>query len=157
MRVKQIMSQPVITVREEATLEQIAKIMLEHRIACVPVVNDSGVMVGVVTESDFTAKEKRFPFTSFRVPQLFGQYIDKGEVDPIYQAARDITAREVMTAQVISVTENEFVRVVLEQMLHHKINHIPVVRDGVPVGIVARHDLLKMMLGHKLEATLDAE
>lgn len=157
MRVKQIMSQPVITVREEATLEQIAKIMLEHRIAYVPVVNDRGVIVGVVTEADFTAKEKRVPFTRFSLPELFGQYLDQGEVDPIYHAARNLTAREIMTAQVITVTEDELVRVVLEHILHHHINHIPVVRDGIPVGMVARHDLLKMMLEHKLEAAIDAE
>lgn len=155
MRVKQIMSQPVITVREEATLEEVAKIMLAHRIACVPVVNDAGVIVGVVTESDFTAKEKSFPFAGFSLPQLFGHFIDKGEVDSIYQAARNITAREIMTTQVISVTENELVRAVLEQMHKHQINHVPVVRNGVPVGIVARHDILKMMLEPEIKAAID--
>jgi CBS domain-containing protein len=149
MLVKEIMTQPVIVVREEAALEEIAKTMLEHRIACVPVVNEGGAIVGVVTESDFTAKEKRVPFTRYLLPQLFGQYLSDGEVDPIYQAARSITAQEIMSTKVITVTEDDLVRVVLEQMLHHHVNHIPVVRDRVPVGIIARHDLLKMMLAEE--------
>jgi CBS domain-containing protein len=140
------MTQPVVVVREDSTLKEIAKTMLERRIACVPVVNESGAIVGIVTESDFTAKEKRMPFTKYSLPQLFGQYLSDGEVDPIYQASRSITAREIMSEHVITVTEDDLVRMVLEKMLQHNVNHVPVVKDGEPVGIVARHDLLKMML-----------
>jgi CBS domain-containing protein len=124
----------------------------------VPVVNDSGVLVGIVTESDFTAKEKWLPFARFSIPQLFGHYLSTEEVDPIYQAARNIAAREVMSTHVNTVTEDEMVRVVLEQMLRHNINHVPVVRDGLPVGIVARHDLLKMILEqeHQKDPAKDA-
>jgi CBS domain-containing protein len=126
-------------------LGEVAKIMLEHRIACLPVVDDKGMIVGVVTESDFAPKGKRWPFTSILLPHLFGEFLDQGEVDPIYQAARKITAGEIMHQRVVTVTEDELVRTVLEHTLHHRINHVPVVKDGVPVGMVARHDLLKLM------------
>lgn len=146
MKVKEIMAQPVITTSEESSLEEIAKIMLQHRIACVPVVNASSKLVGLMTESNFTAKEKWLPFTRLSLPQLFGDYLGSGEVDSLYEAARKITAREVMSTGVITVTEEELVRVVLEKMVRHGVTNIPVVRDDVPVGMVARHDLLKMML-----------
>ncbi len=154
MKVREIMSHPVITVSEDTSLEEIAKIMLQHRIACVPVVDADSKLVGIVTESNFTAKEKWLPFTRLSLPQLFGDYMGSGEVDSIYQAARTITAREVMSTSVIAVTEEELVRVVLEKMVGNSVAHIPVVRDGVPVGMVTRHDLLKMMLEHenKLES-----
>ena len=146
MKVKEIMAQPVITVSEDSSLEEIAKMMLQHRIACVPVANASSKLVGLVTESTFTAREKWLPFTRLSLPQLFGHYLGTGEVDSIYEAARRITAREVMSTNLITVTEDELVRVVLEKMLRHGVNNIPVVKDGVPVGMVTRHDLLKMML-----------
>lgn len=149
MKVKEIMAQPVITVGEDSTLEEIAKTMLQHRIGCVPVVNAGSKLVGLVTESSFTAKEKWVPFTRLSLPQLFGDYLGSGEVDSIYLAARKITAREVMSTAVITVTEEDLVRMVLEKMVKHSVTHFPVLRGGVPVGIVTRHDLLKMMLERK--------
>lgn len=146
MKVKEIMAQPVITVGEDSSLEEIAKIMLQNRIACVVVVDASSKLVGLVTESNFTAHEKWLPFTRLSLPQLFGDYLGSGEVDSIYRAARKITAREVMSTSVIAVTEEETVRVVLEKMVKHGVTHIPVLLDGSPVGMVTRHDLLKMML-----------
>ena len=146
MKVERIMSRPVITVGEDATLEEVARIMLQHRIACVPVVDANSAVVGIVTEASFTAKEKWVPFTRLSLPQLFGNYLGAGEVDSFYEAARKITAREVMSAGVTTVNEDALVREVLEKMLNREVNHVLVVKDGVPVGIVARHDLLKMLL-----------
>jgi CBS domain-containing protein len=51
-----------------------------------------------------------------------------------------------MNHYVVTVTEADSVEKVVELMLHHDVNRIPVVRDGTPVGIVARHDLLRLML-----------
>jgi CBS domain-containing protein len=149
MNVTEIMSKPVITVGEDSTLEEIARLMLQHRIACVPVVNGNSKLVGLVTESTYTAREKFLPFAGVSLSQLFGHYLGKEEVDKIYEAARKIKARDVMDTHVTSATEGELVRQVLEKMVKHSVTHVPVLRDGVPVGMVARHDLLKMMLERK--------
>jgi CBS domain-containing protein len=146
MKVKGIMTQPVVTVSEDSTLAEIAEIMLENRIGCVPVVNANSKLVGIVSDSTFTARQKWVPFTRLSLPQLFGDYLGQGEVDSIYDAARNMTAGQIMSPDVITVTEEALVRDVLEKMLKHGVNHILVVRDEIPVGIVARHDLLKMML-----------
>lgn len=66
MKVSEIMSHPVITVREDATLEEVARIMLDHRFGSVPVVNEPGTMIGIITESDFAAKAKEFPLPLLR-------------------------------------------------------------------------------------------
>ena len=73
MKVREIMVQAVVLVRESATLEEIARIMLEKRIGCVPVTNDRGQLSGIITESDFTAKERGIPFSTYRAPQILGQ------------------------------------------------------------------------------------
>lgn len=146
MRVRDIMTQPVITVNEDTTLEEIAQIMLQHRIACVPVLNDNSKLVGTVTESIFTAKEKWLPFAGMSLTELFGTLLGKEQVDSVYEGARKIKAREIMNTAVLTVSEEDLVREVLEKMLRHSVGHILVVRDGLLVGIVARHDLLKMML-----------
>jgi CBS domain-containing protein len=154
MKVKEFMSQPVITVRENTTLEEVARTMLSHHFGCVPVVDKQGKISGIITESDFAAKEKGFPFSTFRAPRVLGQWLSREGVERIYEAARQMTASEIMHSQVVTVTEEQAMDEVVELMLHHDINRIPVVRDGVPVGMIARHDLLRMMISKKSRAKI---
>jgi CBS domain-containing protein len=145
MKAREIMLQPVVTVREDDSLEEVARTMLQHRIGCVPVVNHLGELGGIITQPDFAAKEKGIPFSTFRAPQVLGQWLTSEGVERIYGAARQMTAREIMRTQVVTVTEEDSVNKAVELMLRHDINRIPVVRDGKLVGIIARHDLLKLM------------
>jgi CBS domain-containing protein len=146
MNAKDIMTQPVITAKEDTTLEQIARAMLEHRIGCVPIVDSAGRICGIITESDFTEKEKCVPFSTFRAPQLFGDWVSRDGLEKVYRAARQIVARDVMTRSVATAGEDDSVHQVTAKMVRHDVNRIPIVRDQKPVGIVARHDLLKMMV-----------
>lgn len=75
MNVKEIMTQPALVVAETATLEEVARFRLEHRIGCVPVVNGKGKLSGIITESSFAAQEKSLPFSTFRAPQVLGQWL----------------------------------------------------------------------------------
>lgn len=150
MKVKEIMTAPVIVGEEENTLEEIAHIILDNKIGCVPIVGKDGKMVGIITETDFMVKERCVPFSRFNAPQLFGRWMPKEGVEQAYRSARELMAKEIMSERVVSVTEEDRVDQVIEEMLKHDYNHIPVVRDGVPVGIVTRHDILKMALDEDL-------
>jgi CBS domain-containing protein len=145
MKVAEIMSQPVVTIRENASLEDAARLMLDKNIGCLPVVDESGKLRGIVTESNFTAKEKGVPFSTFRAPQLLGQWMSDKNVEQIYDAARRIAIKEIMTAPVIFLQEDDRINKAVELMLKHNINRLPVLRGDVPVGIVARHDLLRLL------------
>lgn len=78
MKLREIMTRPVITIREDTPLQEVAQIMLEHRIGGVPVINESGDLTGIVTESDFTAKEKCVPFSMFRVSAVVRHVVGQG-------------------------------------------------------------------------------
>jgi CBS domain-containing protein len=145
MKVKEIMIQPVIVIRESDSLEEAALTMLEHRIGCLPVVNEEGEITGIITESDFTAKRKGVPFSTFSAPQLFGQWMDEQSIDRLYGTARTMTVGEIMRREAVTVTENDSLAVVLDRMLRHNITRVPVVRNRAPVGILARHDLLRLV------------
>ncbi|MDX2031176.1 MAG: CBS domain-containing protein [Blastocatellia bacterium] len=145
MQIKEFMSHPVTVVQENTTLEEIARTLLERNIGCVPVVDAQGKVSGIITESDFAAREKGIPFSTFRAPQLFGQWMNKGTVERMYETARKMTAKEIMRHPVVTLTENQGAEEAIELLLKHDINRVPVVRDGVPVGIVSRHDLLRLM------------
>lgn len=146
MQIGECMTQPVVTVREDTTLEEVARTMLEHRIGGVPVVNAQGRLCGIVTESDFAAHEHGVPFSTFRAPQVFGHWLGSETLAQIYETARRRTAREIMHSDVITVTEAQPVEDAVALLLRHEIHRLPVVRAGVPVGMIARHDLLRLML-----------
>ena len=145
MDVREIMKTPVITVQENCSLEAAAKIMLEQRIGCLPVVNGQGEVCGIVTESDFAAKERGIPFSLFRFPQVFGKWMPKQGVERMYEAARNMTVDEIMTRNVVFVQEDASLETLLESMLRSRYHRIPVVRGKTPVGVVARHDLLGLV------------
>ena len=148
MKITDIMTQPVVMVREETTLEEIARLMLGRGIGSVPVVDAQGKLRGIVTRSDFTGKERSLPFSAYQMPQLFGHWVSREGIEQIYAAGRRMTAREIMSAPVVTATEDESVTEVVHRLLRHDIHQLPVVRDGAPIGMVARQDLLKLLLHH---------
>ncbi len=149
MIVRELMVQPVIVVREGTTLEEVARTLLERRIGCVPVVDAQGRLTGIVTESDFAAKEQGIPFCAFSIyrhPQVLGEWLPREGVDRLYRQARTMTAKDIMSTQVVTASDDEPIEEIIQRMLEHKVHRIPVVRDGKPVGMVARRDLLLMMV-----------
>jgi CBS domain-containing protein len=100
----------------------------------------------IVTESDFGAKERGVPFSTLRLPQLFNQWMPPREIERIYEAARTTTAGEIMSMDLVVASEETPVDEMVRHMIYRDINHVPVTRDGVPVGIISRHDLLQMMV-----------
>lgn len=146
MQVKEIMSHPVIVVSEDDTLEHVARVLLDNNIGGVPVVDSAGLITGIITESDFGAKEKSIPFSTFRSAQVLGQWLSGSQIDKIYAAARDRRASEIMSRQVKVVSESDPVEKAAELLLKYDITRLPVVRGSQPVGLIARRDLVKLMV-----------
>lgn len=150
MKLKEIMSTPVITIGNDANVLAVATIMLHNGIGCVPVVNDLDDLVGLVTKTDFVAHEKALPFSNFSAPQLLGHWL-KAESETIYELARTTPVSEIMRKSPICLSEDDLVVTFLEKIISDGITHAPVLRDNVLIGIVAQQDLLKMVV-HMSEA-----
>lgn len=143
---KDVMSSPAVTVSQDASLADVARLMLEREIGSVLVTDAAGKLVGILTDGDFAGRQVRIPFSAFRLPSVFGKWLgDEKEVEAVYAAARAHAAREVMSSPVHSVAEDDGIDTAIARMLEHDVKHLAVVRDGKPVGMVARHDLLKLM------------
>jgi CBS domain-containing protein len=148
MNVSEIMRRSVVIVRRFDSLEQAAKLMLQHNLRGLPVVDAEGKICGFISVSDYLAKDKHFPFSRYSALQLFGKWVPMEGIEQIYEEARAITVDQVMSAPALTVKEDDPVEELIELMLSYGLSRIPVVRDGTPIGIVARFDLLKMMI-HK--------
>lgn len=147
MRVAEIMSTPVITVSEDALAPTVATVMQTHDIGAVVVVDAQGRLRGLITESDFTGIGRCVPFSLALAPVIFGaRAATPAELERIYAMARTLPARAFMSEVVQTAEEREDVAAVVHRMLAGGLKHVPVVRDGRPVGMVARHDLLKLLV-----------
>jgi len=146
MKAGDIMTSPVETVREDCSLEDAARTTLDRGIGCLPVVDADGALAGVLTESDFAAKEKGIPFSLYRFPQVFGDWLPKQGVEKMYAAARSRVVRDFMSRRVETVNETDDLETVLTKMQRTGFHRLPVVSNGVPRGIITRHDLLRLMV-----------
>lgn len=137
---------PLKTVRRDTSLAEAAHLLLDHRYGCLPVVGDAGRLCGIVTESNFAARERGVPFSTLFLPQVFNEWMPPEGIERLYQAARTTRADDIMSTDPATVSEETSVEEVIEQMRYRDINHVPVIRDGIPVGIISRHELLQMMV-----------
>ncbi len=146
MQAKDFMSQPPVTIDENATAEDAAMLMIACRIDCLPVVDATGVLRGIITPSDFATNDAGIPFSIIRAPQLFGQWLPPGGVAEVYRTARNTRVGDIMKSPVTTCREDTGLDAVVKMLVDNRIHHVIVVRGQTPVGVVARHDLLRAMM-----------
>lgn len=144
--VEMIMSAPPVTIEPAANLAEAAERMISRGVGSLLVVDTGGQLIGILTDGDFTARRAGFPFSTFRAPQVLGEWLGDEGVERLYREVRRRRVSDVMSTRLCTVEAGEHVEQVLRLMLEHDIKHVPVVDDGRPIGIVARHDLLKLLL-----------
>lgn len=142
MRAKDIMTTPVVSVAPETGISEVARLLLERRISAVPVIQGDGRLLGVVSEGDFLRRaEGDRPHGSWWL-RLFS---DPGNNAAEYVKTHGRTAADVMTRNVITVTEDASAGDVARLLETKRIKRVPVLRDGKVVGIVSRADLLRSL------------
>lgn len=114
MIARDIMTTNVITVGEDLKILEVCKVLTEKRVSGVPVVSKEGKLLGVVTERDLLLH------------------------NPLVTSVKDI-----MTKQVVTVTEDTPAEEISRLLLAHSIKRVPVIRGEKIVGIVSRLDILK--------------
>jgi len=145
MLVKDVMTSDVISIGLNAKVIDAAKLMSEKKIGSLPVVNDSGLVVGIMTESDFIGKQESIAH-GYAIPSLLGEWLHGASVEEIFSEAKDKTVDQVMTANPTTITADTPLTVAVQKMLKQDISRIPVVDKGHLVGIIAKRDVLKAVL-----------
>jgi CBS domain-containing protein len=145
MQARELLTCPVISVEHDTNVADIAKAMVDHRVGCVPVVDSEGKLCGIVTQSDFGGDQHGVPYSMELLLEIISGATPPERIDDLRRQARDTTAEQIMVTEVITAVEDTPVEEIARNMLRYDIDHIPIVRDGVPVGLVARHDFLRML------------
>ncbi len=141
-KVKDIMSKNVVTISPKATVEELARLLIKHKISGVPVVDNAKNLVGIVTENDLINQNKRLHIPT--IIRLFDAFIVFGS-GRMQEEIKRMTASkvdEICTKEVVSITEETSLEEVATIMSEKNIHLLPVVRDSVVVGIVGKADVV---------------
>lgn len=147
MLVRDIMTRDVITTHAEAKVEKVSQMLIDNKISGIPVVDENNKLLGIITEKDLMVKagELKVPFYL----TLFDSIIFLENPIRFNNNLKKFTAsrvKDAMTTHVYTVEEESEVSEAVTIMQKHKINRVPVVRNGKLVGIVTRNDIMKTLV-----------
>ena len=144
LKAKDIMTQNVITVRQSDTIEELARLLVEHRISGAPVVDGKGNLIGIVTENDLIRKNKRFHIPT--IIRLFDAFIMLQSQSMIEEEIKAMAAEavgDIYSKQPVTVSEETPVDEIATIMSERKVHLIPVV-DGKKIrGIIGKIDVIR--------------
>lgn len=150
LKANDIMYGAVVTVTPDHTVQEAAALMVEHGISGLPVVDKTGTLVGIVSESDLMrhAEAGTDHHRSWWLRALMGRESLAREY--VKENARRIA--DVMTKTLITATPDTPVRELAETLERNSIKRVPVVANGKVVGIVSRANLLRALARGELTA-----
>jgi CBS domain-containing protein len=131
--VKDLMTTEVVAVRRETTFKEMAAVLRRYRVSALPVVDDAGRVLGVVSEADLLAKE------ALSDPGPVAELVHHKDL----RKAEGLTAGELMTSPPVTATPDDPVEQAARMMHFMRVKRLPVVNSGMQlVGIISRADVL---------------
>ena len=144
MKASEIMTRRVLTVAQDQSVVDAARLMLKRRVSGLPVVSATGELVGMITEGDLL---RRAETGTERVRAGWLQFVlGPGRAAEEFTRARGRRVSEVMSAPACATTEDASLDEVVRLMERHRIKRLPVLRGGKIVGIVSRANLMQALL-----------
>ncbi len=148
LKVKDIMTKEVVTVTKETTVMELAEIFAKRHLSSLPVVDQDGVLVGIVTETDLVEQDKNLHIPT--VISIFDWVIYLESDKKFEKELKKMTGRtvgDIYSADVVTVTPDSSIADVADLLSSRKINALPVVAGNKLAGIVSRIDLIRSMAG----------
>lgn len=151
MKIGSVMTKDVVTLLQEDTIRSASLKMAEKGISGAPVINGDGKLIGMLSEADVlrslktTKKTLQMVFPSLSsIGVSFREQLTEKEALEAYQEVENMTVKELMTLDVVTVSSDDELRDAISQMVAKGINRLPVVdKMGKVVGIITRGDILR--------------
>jgi CBS domain-containing protein len=148
MMARDVMVSPVVTVKASASVKEVAKLLLERHISAVPVVDDQGKVIGIVSEGDLLHRaeagtEQR---RSWWLLGLTGEITLLEE----YVKAHALKVVDVMTTKVISAAPETPLHQLAELLQANSIKRVPIEKNGQLLGIVSRANLVQVVAADRV-------
>jgi CBS domain-containing protein len=152
MKVREIMDPEPVTVTPDDDVEHVLRLLRGHRLDGVPVVNEGGRCVGIVTEADLVLTDEQGDLHLPHYIELFGGVIYLEPLRRFEERLRKAVASKVvdmMTADPVTVEADASVEEAARLIATRKHNRLPVVEHGRLVGVVTRVDVLEALHGER--------
>jgi len=143
MRAMDVMTSEVITVGQNTSVQTVAKLLAERGISAVPVVDRENRVIGMVSEGDLLHRAETG--TERRRSWWLDMMASTNKIAGDYVKSHSGKVRDIMTRDLISVTETTPVADIAVLLETNRIKRVPVVRDGKLVGIVSRANLVRAL------------
>jgi CBS domain-containing protein len=145
MNARDVMTRDVVSVKSDTPMRKIAALLVEKRISGVPVIDGSSAPIGMVSEGDLIGRSEAE--REARQDWWLTTLAEGEAVNPEFLASLNYpSARDLMSAPVISIAEETSLGEIAELLTTHRIKRVPVVCDGRLVGIVSRADLVRALV-----------
>ncbi len=146
LRVRDIMTADAVTASVDTSVGRIAQLMDKGSISGVPVVDETGRVIGIVTDFDLVVRNTRIDPPPF-LPLLEGRIPleTQGHFERRIRHMVGTEARDVMTEEVWTIGPDESIEALAELMVGKRVNLVPVVEAGRLLGVVSRADVVRWM------------
>jgi CBS domain-containing protein len=149
LTVRDLMTPHVLSARPEQSLGDVARMMMEKDVRALPVVDDNGSLVGMVTHRellkylipDYLQKSKSGKFRA--LPASLAASAHQTTSDP-----RGLPVKDVMSRAVLCVSEEQTLSDVANLMNNKDVDRFPVMREGIVVGFLTRADLIRRLVSN---------
>jgi CBS domain-containing protein len=143
MNAKDVMTRDVVSIRPDASIIEAVRIMLQHKISGLPVIDASGRLQGIITEGDFLRRAETG--TERKRSRWLEFLLGPGRLATEYVQTSGRKVCDVMTSDVYTVTEDAPLEQVVHLMERNRIKRVPIVRGEQVVGIVTRANLMRAL------------
>ena len=146
MKVRDLMTTPVVTVAPGDRVARVARLMVEQRLSGIPVIDQDGTLLGMVTQEDVVTKHAKV-----HVPTYLGILGDSlpfrsRESDEEMRRVLAVTASDLMSDRMVTIDPDRDVDDAATLMVEKHVDPLPVVQDDRLIGIIGRTDILRLVL-----------
>ncbi len=147
LRAKDIMTKDVITVTPDTDIKELAKLLTEHRINGVPVIDNNGKIIGIVSESDLVMLQKNLHIPT--VVAIFDAVVYLESMKQFENELKKMAStmvKDIFHKKYFAVTPDSLLSEVATIMDEKKLGTIPVVDDGTLVGVIGKVDIVRSLI-----------
>ncbi len=144
LKAQDIMSRDVITVNENATVRELASLLLSRNISGAPVVDADGKVIGVVTESDLIFQNKKVHLpTAVAILDAFFFLERPEKMEKELKKIAGSKVGDICSHDLVSVGPETDLEELATLMAEKKIHTLPVLADGQLVGVIGKSDIIR--------------
>ncbi|MGW8272114.1 MAG: CBS domain-containing protein [Thermodesulfovibrionales bacterium] len=144
LKARDIMREDVLTVSPNTTVEEIGRLFIEKGVSGAPVVDEEGMLLGIVTENDLIAQNSKFHIpTILRIFDAFIPLESSTKMEREIRRMAATTAGEICTRDVVTIDEETSLTEIATIMSERKIHLLPVMRGKRIVGIVGKREIIR--------------